>query len=208
MRKMWRKQKIAKVAEKAGWSRVFENKAIRAIYRHKNGKDFEPKVEDLPPKDLRILSKAYTMGDLLEAVKDNRLDRYWIEQFVKAGATRIDDGRLPRNTITIELLKSIPRKILLQLPPDILPWIRGYNCQNLLYRINKREATIKDLAQSNEVVKCFGPSTVTRNALLFKELGFTSRDCSFIRFAMLASHRQRLYERGMRLLELSEAQFT
>ena len=212
MRKNWRKQTIATVAKKAKWSRVFENRAIRAIYSKDLGENFVPvpAADDLAPAALRELANKYTMGDLLEAIKDERLDRYSTEQLVKAGATRIDDGRLPRNTVTIDFLKSLSRKKLLELPADILPWIRGYNWHHHIMKSHKgpyREPTVKDLANSDAVLQGFGPTTITRTAILFKQLGFTSKNCSFIRQAMKQSHRIRISERGFRLIELSQVEF-
>lgn len=212
MRTNWRKQTIATIAKKSNWSRVFENKAIRAIYRNDLGKNFipVPPAKDLTPATLRKLAKKYTMSDLLAAIKEKGLDRYWKSQLVKAGATRIDDGRLPRNTVTIKLLKSFSRQELLALPANVLPFIRGYHWSNIITRSNGgkyKEQTLKDIANNVAVLAAFGPTTITRIAIFFKELGFTSRNCSFIRQATKKSHRIRISERGARLIELSEVEF-
>jgi hypothetical protein len=213
VRKNWQKQIIATVAKRSDWSRVFENKAIRTIYRHKNGKDFVPAAHDLTPETLRELAKKYTMADLLEAIKDNRLfshhERLWRDQLVKAGLTRLDDIRLPRSTITLELLQSLPKNKLLALQADILPLVQGYNWYHHVreYVDRHREPTVKDIIDSEKVLRAFGPTTITRIAIMFKNLGFTSKNCSFIRQAMKKSHRIRISERGGRLFELSQVEF-
>ncbi len=213
MRKNLHKQTIAAVAKKSGWSRVFENRAIRAIYRHTQDKNVVPTAQDLTPEALRELAKKYTMADLLEAIKDKRLDSYserlWLDQLVKAGLTRLDDTRLPRSTITLELLQSLPKRTLLALPANTLPFVQGFNWYHHVreYVDRHREPTVKDILNNDQVLRAFGPTTITRIAIMFKELGFTSKNCSFIRQAMKKSHRIRISERGARLIELSEVEF-